>query len=112
MVGLKSEWLELLARGEFEPIPSRRPLGTSCVVGEDVDELAPLVPLEPRPGLVARPHYYQKGVPGASPVIRLRAPLIARLGRAASLLPAGFQLAVVDGWRSEATQRGVYRRIC
>jgi len=94
------------------PIPANPVLAAGTSAHDEIDEQAPLVILEADRRVVVRPHYYLKSVVGATPVIRVREPVVARLRKAASLIPDGFAIAVLDGWRADATQRAVYERIC
>jgi D-alanyl-D-alanine dipeptidase len=97
---------------KIPPIPlSPRP-GGQPGAGEDIDESAPLVIVQSGPRLAVRPYYHLHGMRGTTSKVRLRQPIIARLHEAASLIPEGLTLTVLDGWRTADTQRAIYEQFC
>lgn len=106
------EWIDALRESELSAKPAGcTNLDVNPLEVSEVDTDAPLVAVHPSEQLAVRPHYYLNGLSGASDSIMVREPLIERLNRAATKLPRGFTLLVLDGWRSEGFQRAVYRRI-
>lgn len=107
-----SAWIERLAKSAIRPVPAPSTGVDASFRGpDDIDEEAPLLPLESGNRLSVRPHYYLNGLQGATGSIMVRQPLIKRLHQAAAMIPVGFELTVLDGWRSEELQREVYKRI-
>lgn len=52
--------------------------------------------------------YHDAGLPGATETPRLRAGVVDRLQLARRSLPPGFDLVVLDAWRSPTLQRALY----
>ncbi len=99
--------LPLLEELQLPPIPVQ--ISENPPTEPDPDE--PLVSIMPGPNLAILPLYYNAHIPGASPVLRVRAHVRKMLERAASLLPKAFAIVVFDAWRSEDLQRNCYKFI-
>lgn len=54
------------------------------------------------------PAYFRQGIPCATEKPMLRKSVLERLKKAASLLPQGYRLVVLDAWRPYAVQKGLY----
>ncbi len=68
-----------------------------------------LVPLSLAPErILVRPAYFCAGLPGTSPECYARAEVYRRLLHAASLLPEGVRMVVLDGWRSTQVQQTLF----
>lgn len=102
----QSETNNHLSTLEAPPIPELRRDGYE--VADEIDEDAPLIVVKSIPRLIVRPYYSMLGIKEASVDVMLREPVAQRLQRAASLLPEGFSLLLLDGWRSGDVQRAIY----
>jgi len=74
----------------------------------DISGGEPLVAISTCHRIIAQPQYAQSGLKHAETIVRVRQSVKARLERAASLLPRGATLIVLDGWRSAALQQELY----
>ena len=72
-------------------------------IEESGDELVPLSLAPER--ILVRPAYFFGGVPGTLPECYARAEIYQRLLHAASLLPCGIRMIVLDAWRSTHVQQ-------
>lgn len=74
------------------------------------DDGEPLVRIDGLPphGVPCTHAYHRRGLPGATDRTWVRAGVAARLAIARAALPEGFDLHVLDGWRSVETQRALY----
>ncbi len=71
----------------------------------------PLVPLSLCPEkILVRSAYFQAGIPGAHPECYAREEVQQRLMEAAGLLPQGFRLVILDGWRSPELQISLFQQ--
>jgi zinc D-Ala-D-Ala dipeptidase len=61
-------------------------------------------------GLSTLPMYHDQGLPFSVDVMHVRAEVHERLCRASTSLPTGFEMIVLDGWRSRSLQRYIYER--
>lgn len=97
-----------------KPIPVTKPLDWQKVF---------LMPIEPQgeplvdTQSLAEHHiytqsaYYKQGIAHALPSCYLRSSLMTRLQHAATLLPAGVHLMILDGWRPVALQQALIDQI-
>ncbi len=77
-----------------------------------VDNGDPLVPLGLVPSpLRVYPAYFHLGVPGALTDCYVRSSVLGRLQQAATLLPAGIELVVLDGWRPFRVQEYLFETL-
>ncbi|MFD2368967.1 M15 family metallopeptidase [Brevibacillus sp. GCM10020057] len=90
------------------PIPANLDDQTACPppASECGEPMVPLTGYSPR--IAIYPAYYHLGYKGAQPEVYLRKGAAERLALAAGLLPAGYQLVVLDGWRSHEVQSSLY----
>jgi len=96
---------------DLAPIPQLAPQDKKSPIhsdSHDINENAPLVVVQSEQKLVVRAHYSMLGISGARKQTVLREPVARRLRTAASSLPEGFMLVLLDGWRSGATQKAIY----
>lgn len=68
----------------------------------------PLLSVDHLPRIIDLATYHRAGWPGAMATSVARADAVARLASVASVLPAGFGIAVFDAWRSLALQRTIF----
>jgi D-alanyl-D-alanine dipeptidase len=72
----------------------------------------PLVPLGlVPPPIRVYPTYFHLGIGGALSECYVRRSVLARLQKAARLLPAGIELVVLDGWRPLAVQQYLFNTL-
>lgn len=71
----------------------------------------PLVPASASPHWVTWPVYFNNGLLGALPEIWVRQSVFERLIVAAQHLPEGYQLVLLDGWRSTEVQDALFKTI-
>lgn len=93
------------ALGPYEvplPTPATDEATRAVVLREDGD---PLVPVRDSLGFL--PVYESMGLRPEGDVPLLRSDVVRRLGVAGSLLPDGFGLVVLDGWRSTGVQQAL-----
>ncbi|MDP5292551.1 M15 family metallopeptidase [Oceanimonas sp. CHS3-5] len=77
-----------------------------------VDNGDPLVPLGlVPPPLRVYPAYFNLGVPGALTECYVRRSVVSRLQQAATMLPAGIELVVLDGWRPFRVQEYLFEAL-
>lgn len=90
------------------PIPESLDDRTACPppVIECGEPMVPLSDYSPR--ITVYPAYYHLGHKGAQSEAYLRKGAAERLALAADLLPAGYRLVVLDGWRSHELQSSLY----
>jgi len=75
---------------------------------ESGEPLVP-IPVGPPSGIRIHPLYYEAGMPGATPEIRLRSGVVDRLKvAAAALAPHGLALVVFDGYRPLSVQQHLH----
>lgn len=90
------------------PIPklSNHVLPSTLPVRECGEEMVPLSTLSAR--ISVYPAYYAQGYAGTTPEAYLRKEAARRLASAAEQLPSGYELVVLDGWRSFEVQASLY----
>ncbi|MCG8532376.1 MAG: M15 family metallopeptidase [Desulfovibrionales bacterium] len=71
--------------------------------GEDIVSLSELGDL-----ISIQPTYWLAGIEGSFPGCYVRASVLQKLEEASRLLPDGLRLMVLDGWRSQTTQRSLF----
>jgi D-alanyl-D-alanine dipeptidase len=93
------------------PLQPRRDEGIERVAVHDDGD--PLVRIDgPAPEAVpCTPAYRRRGLPGTTSGTWVRAGVAERLAQARALLPDGFDLHVLDGWRSVETQRALFDEV-
>ena len=92
------------------PVPEAPPLSDPPVADPPpiAERGEPLVAVGPSERVALLNLYFAAGWDGTHPTVWLRAEVARRLEAAARSLPAGFGLAVYDGWRSPQTIRALY----
>lgn len=91
------------------PIPVQE--ATPLLVPTIVENHEPLISLKQySPVIEVYPAYYQDGLSGAVDDCLLRVGAAQRLKEATGLLPPGFRLVILDGYRPIAVQQALYDR--
>lgn len=113
--GYPGETVTPLAAGVTErDIPDQPPLPVTDepadlpLVRNPSGQGEPLVGLTHLPRVIDLVTYHRAGWPGAIPTSVARADAVARLTSVASVLPAGFGIAVFDAWRPLPLQRTIF----
>lgn len=98
---------------EFDrPIPRVEDPDWARVADIPIHENAePLTTLRLAPTLRVYPAYLHLGVPDAVTDCHVRTGVFERLLHASALLPEGYALVILDGWRPIAVQRHLYRAL-
>ncbi len=92
---------------DFLPIPVVNEEGVSPGVARDCGEsLVPAGLLTEH--ILARPMYFVQKLPGALAEVYLRTGVLQRLTVAAGMLPSGYRLVILDGWRSLRLQKTLF----
>lgn len=92
----------------YPPIPAihENRLAHPLPVRECGEPMIPLSTLSPK--ISVYPAYYHQGYKGTQPEAYLREGAARKLSSAAEQLPDGYQLVVLDGWRSFDVQASLY----
>jgi D-alanyl-D-alanine dipeptidase len=106
---LRSQLALLLQYGE-RPITEEPPRYTQAQLRQ-IKSASEQVRLSDSPGLRLEPHYYRARLPGAQAQMTARRAVAERLGRAASQLPPGFELVILDAFRSQETQLALFNQV-
>jgi D-alanyl-D-alanine dipeptidase len=102
------EHVSLLVRQDYPPIKSGGAVVPVLGRKAEIDPTEALVAVKAQKQLSIRAYYHKKRLGDATDLVLLRESAVKRLYTAATLLPPGFSLLVLDGWRSEATQRAIH----
>lgn len=97
-----------------KPIPVTKPLDWQCILALPITPKSePLVDTQclSKDHIYTQSDYLKQGIAHALPTCYLRESLIERLRHAASLLPAGVYLMILDGWRPVALQQELIRQV-
>lgn len=106
--------LEALRAAVPTDLPAVAPRADTGIEAVPVDDTGePLVRLDGAAvdGIPCTPAYRRKGLPGVPDGTWVRRGVAERLTAARRLLPDGFDLHVLDGWRSLETQRALFAQV-